>query len=67
MNIGQNVLNLRVKAGKSRRRLAEDVGVTESMIGQIERGTKSLTIALGKEIAAALGCNMVELIKEVDA
>lgn len=58
MAIGDKLMKLRKKKGLSRKELADKVGVTESMIGQIERGTKALTVALGKEIAQVLQCTV---------
>lgn len=58
MATGEKMMQKRIEKGLSRKELAEKVGVTESMIGQIERGTKALTVALGKEIAQVLQCTV---------
>lgn len=54
MNIGDNLKQYRLASGMTQTQLGGAVGVTESMICQIERGTKALTVPLGKEIAKAL-------------
>lgn len=64
MNIGKNIKDLRIKAGLQQAELAEKVGVTQSMICQIERGTKACSIQLGAEIAQALGCQMADMLAE---
>lgn len=58
MAIGDKLMKMRKKSGLSRKELADKVGVTQSMIGQIERGTKALTVPLAKEIAKVLGCTV---------
>ena len=58
MATGEKVMQIRIAKGVSRKELANQVGVTESMIGQIERGTKALTVPLAKEIATVLQCSI---------
>ena len=41
--------------------LADLVHVEQSMICQVERGTKVPTLPLGAEIAEALGCSLEDL------
>ena len=48
----------------SQTELAEAVNVTQSMIAQIERGTKSLTMELGKEVSEALKVSVNELLED---
>ncbi len=62
MDIGANIRKRRMEAEMSQKDLAEKVQVTQSMLCQIERGTKIPTMVLGKEIADALGCRMESLI-----
>ena len=54
MNIGDSLKKHRLAAGMTQTQLGDAVGVTESMICQLERGTKTLTVPLGKDIACAL-------------
>lgn len=61
MNIGMNIRLMREKAGIQQAELAARVGVTQSMICQIERGTKACSMQLGADIAAALGCSISDL------
>jgi len=63
MNIGKNIKRLRLKKKMTQRELGTQIGVTDSMIAQLERGTKTLTVPLGKEIARVLNCNLEDLAK----
>ena len=62
MNIGMNIKAKREEAGMQQVDLAAKVGVTQSMICQIERGTKACSMQLGAEIAEALGCGINDLL-----
>lgn len=65
MSIGANVRRLRKEKGISQTELAEAVHVTQSMIAQIERGTKALTMELGMEISEALGVSINALLENL--
>jgi len=43
--------------------LGNKVGVTESMICQLESGARTLSVPLGKKIAEALNCSLDDLAK----
>lgn len=61
MSIGKNLKSIRTAKKLSQSDLAEKVNVSRPMIAQIERGTKSLSIPLGKEIAKVLNCTLEDL------
>lgn len=63
MGYGKQIRNLRTKRGLSMEQLAEKVGVTFSLIGQIERETKPVSLNLAVDIAEALGCDIQEILK----
>ena len=65
MNISASIKAKRRECGLTQKELADKVGVDQSMICQIERGTKSPTLALSVEIAAALGCDVCEFTKDI--
>ncbi len=65
MSIGANVKRLRKEKGISQTELAEAVHVTQSMIAQIERGTKALTMELGMEISEALDVSINALLENL--
>ena len=62
MNIGKNIKDKRSAIGMTQKELAEAVGVEQSMICQIERGTKTPSMPLGKQIADVLGCSIDSLL-----
>lgn len=64
MNIGRNIKLMRIKAGLQQVELAEKLGISQSMISQIERGTKACSMQLGAEIAGVLGCKIGDLLQE---
>lgn len=64
MSIGENIRKLRIEKGITQVELAENIGVTQSMLCQIERGTKAVTMALGKQIAEVLNCSIENLYDE---
>lgn len=66
MNIGENIRRIREDKGVSQTELSERVHVTSSMICQIERGTKSVSMQLGQEIAGVLGVPVMALYEKTD-
>ena len=65
MSIGANLKRLRTDRAMSQTELAERVHVTQSMIAQIERATKAMSLPLGMEIADALECDVQEFTKGI--
>lgn len=63
MNVGASIRSIREKKGMSQVELAEKVNVTQSMLCQIERGTKAPSLPLSTEIAAALGCTLNDIVE----
>lgn len=63
MSVSENVKRIRVAKEMSQEELAAKVGITQSMLCQIERGTKNPSLQVGKEIAAALGCAIEDLLQ----
>lgn len=61
MNIGQNIKEKRLALNMSQKELADLVQVKQSMICQIERGTKAPSLPLSVEIAKALQCHVGDL------
>ena len=60
--IGERIAGFRKQTKLTQKQLAEIVGVSGGMIAQIERGTKTLSLQLGKEIARALNVDILEII-----
>jgi transcriptional regulator with XRE-family HTH domain len=59
---GARLKEKRLEAGITQKQLGEIVGVTDSMITQIERGTKQASAPLIAELATALNCTADQLI-----
>ena len=64
MSIGECIKAKRVAFGYSQDRLAKAVGIGQSMMAQIERGTKVPNMLLGKSIAQVLECKVEDLYGE---
>lgn len=54
MNLGKNVKNLREGKNITQKELADEVGVTQSMLNQIEKGVKIPSLATALDIAKVL-------------
>ena len=63
MNVGANIHRIREEKGIAQARLAEQAQVSQSMLCQIERGTKLPSLPLGAELARLLGCELQELLQ----
>lgn len=64
MSIGENIKEMRQRKDWTQREFAEKIGIKQSMVAQIERGTKTLTVPLGKQIAEVFGCTLDDLTNE---
>lgn len=61
-SVGENIKTKRLKKKLTQKELAEIIKVSPSMVCQIERGTKTPSILLGKDIAEALDCILDDLV-----
>ena len=64
MNIGENLKRLRVQRNMTQADIAKAVNASQSMIAQVERGTKTLTLPLAKTIVDALDCKLDDLLDD---
>lgn len=62
MTIGSKIKTRREALGMSQVEVAETIGITQSMLCQIERGTKVPSLPLSVEIANVLNCSITEFI-----
>lgn len=62
MNVGENIRCKRESMGLTQAYVAEQTGVTQAMLCQIERGTKNPSLQLGAEIAKVLRCSLESLL-----
>ncbi len=63
MSVGENVSRMRVEKGMTQSELADAVGVTRSMIAQIERNSKTPSIILSAHIAKALDAEISDMLR----
>lgn len=64
MNYGENLRKARENAQLTQEKLADRVGIARSMVAQIERGTKNMTLSLAAQIAKELGVTVAFLAGE---
>lgn len=60
--ISENLKRMREEKGLSQAALAKAVGVSQGLIAQVERGTKTLTLPTAKAIVDKLGCSLEDLL-----
>lgn len=64
MKIGENIKRFRIKKGMTQAELAQKIGITQTMIGHIERGAKVPSLIVALDIAEVLECTVEEMCKE---
>lgn len=64
MNVGENIRRIREEKELTQAYVAEQVGISQAMLCQIERGTKNPSLQVGKEIADVLGCSLDLLVTD---
>ena len=67
MSIGSNIRKKRENLKISQTKLAESVGISQSLMAQFERGSKIPNMMLGREIASVLQCKMEDLVSAEEA
>lgn len=65
MSLGSNVKARREALNMTQAELARKTNVTQTLICQIERGSKTPNMLLGKEIADIFGCTLDDLLQNV--
>lgn len=63
MSIGENLRKIRELKGITQCELSGRIGITQSMLCQLERGTKTLSLPLAKEISDVLDCSVDDFYK----
>lgn len=64
MNVGENIRFRRESLGYSQVYVAEEVGISQAMLCQIERGTKNPSLQVSAGIAKLLKCSLESLLEE---
>lgn len=65
MNVGENIRRIREEKKLTQVCVAKQVGISQAMLCQIERGTKNPSLQIGKGIADVLGCDLDSLLADV--
>ena len=65
MSVGTNVRKMRLERNMTQEKLGKEVSVSTQMISQVERGTKSLTMELAKELADFFDCKPDDFLKDI--
>ena len=63
---GSAVRKLRTERGVSQEALADAAGIHRTYIGDVERGTRNISIQNMCRIADALGLRLSELVREME-
>lgn len=61
--IAYNLKRLRAERNISQAELARAVGVSQSLLAMIESGARTLTAAMGNDLAKALGCTLQDIVR----
>ncbi|MBR1763057.1 MAG: helix-turn-helix transcriptional regulator [Eubacterium sp.] len=61
MSVGENIKKMRERRNLTQHELSEKVGITQSMLCQIEAGLKFPSFPVAVQIAKALNCTTDEL------
>ncbi len=67
MSVGANIRRIREEKGLTQVYVADQAGISQVMLCQIEKGYKEPSIRTGKRIANILGCNLDDLLAEAIA
>ena len=62
--VAWNLRRLRTAKGLSQERLAADAGLSRVYLNEIERKLGNVTIDLMGKLAATLGCQIVDLVRQ---
>lgn len=64
MSIGTNVRILRERANITQEELSKKMGITQSMLSQIEKDIKALSLIRAKDMSEILGCSVEDILAE---
>ena len=64
-SLGERVRTLRARKGLTRRAVAQNAGVSERHLANLESGTGNASILILLQVAQALQCPLVELLGDI--
>ncbi len=62
--VGRKLREHRTRLGLSQERLADDLGFHRTYLGSVERGERNLTLASVEQLAARLGVDPLDLLRD---
>ncbi len=62
--VGRKLRDHRTRLGLSQERLADDLGFHRTYLGSVERGERNLTLASVEQLAARLGVDPLDLLRD---
>jgi len=62
--LGERIRELRARRGMTRKMLAQQSGVSERYLAQLETGHGNISIILLRQIAEGLGFPLVDIVRE---
>lgn len=60
--IGNRLRDLRREAGYTQEEVAQELGITQVMVMQIERGTKQLSLLNAEKLSKMYGCTKDDML-----
>lgn len=66
MSVGANIRDRREALGLTQAYVAQQAGISQAMLCQIERETKNPSLQVGREIARLLSCTVDDLLRKED-
>lgn len=67
MSVGENIRRIREEKNLTQAYVAEEAGISQAMLCQIERGTKNPSLQVSAEIARLLKCSLDSFLKDLSA
>ena len=64
MNVGHNIRRIRKARGITQERLAEEAGISQAMLCQVEKGLKNPSLLVSAEMAKILCCRIEDFLKD---
>lgn len=64
MSVGSNIRCIRKARGITQERLAEEAGISQAMLCQVEKGLKNPSLLVSAEMAKILGCRIEDFLKD---
>lgn len=64
MSVGRNIRRIRESRSMTQEYLAEEAGISQAMLCQIEKGIKNPSLQVSAEMAKLLGCRIEDFLED---